>query len=110
MRPYQHTSSAIEVDRGRASWEPDDGDVNSPPGSLRRSPARIVPLKPSPLLEQLAPRERELLAPVALGLSNTVQAVALAPDRRELEQAAVAKRRGCCISRPRRSLRSRTYN
>jgi hypothetical protein len=81
---YQHTSSAVEIERGRASWEPDDGHELAA-GVAPPPPARIVPLKPSAMLEQLVPRERELLALVALGLSNTMQAVALAPDRRAPE-------------------------
>jgi DNA-binding CsgD family transcriptional regulator len=74
MRPYQHTLSAVEVERGRPSWELDDGDFNCRRGSRRPLAARIVPLKPPALLEQLTPREREMLALVTRGLSNAESA------------------------------------
>jgi DNA-binding CsgD family transcriptional regulator len=63
--------------RGRAGapeLEPDDGDFNEPPGVAPPLAARIAPLKPPALLEQLTPRERELLAVVARGPSNAESA------------------------------------
>ena len=101
MRPCQHTSSAVEVvgtarklGARRRRRELAAG-VAPPLAGARRSAQAVGAAR-----ARSAPREREQLARVALGLSSTMQAVALARARRELSTVAVARATRGSVSRP----------